>query len=72
MACRSLGELNVLGLVVEVRQDGRAETDGGNVLGETCICFNAVAHTPYLGIGQRDLAAKDEIRSITGNQVLSG
>ena len=58
MSCRCLGQLYVLGLVVQVGEYGSTETNRRDVLTKACVPLDSVAHLSNLGIGQGALAAK--------------
>jgi len=69
---RRLGQLDVLGLVIEVRQHGGAEADGRDVLREARVPLDAAAHPPDLGVGHGLPAAEEEFPLRNPGQVGDG
>lgn len=49
---RCLGKFDVLGLVVQVRQDCGTEANGGDIFREASITLDALTHSADLRIGQ--------------------
>ena len=68
MACRSLRLLDVLRLIVNVRQNRRSESNRCNALFKARILLNPSAHASNLRIAQRLFAAYYKMICIAGLQ----
>ena len=66
---RRLCRLNVLGLVVNIRQDRCTEPDGGNILLETCVPLDSLAHSPDFLIRKRHVFPENERFGVPGCQI---
>ena len=55
-----LGQFNVLGLVIEVREDGCPKPDGCDVLPKAGLPLNPLTHPADLGIGEGLISAKQK------------
>ena len=69
VACRRLGLLDVLGHVVEVSQNGGTEPARRDGFCEIDVLLDPLAHLPRLRIGQRLLAAQDEMPLCAARQI---
>ena len=60
MSGSGLGQFDILGLVVEIGQDGGTETDGGYALREAGFPLNPLTHPADLGIRKGLVSAEEK------------